>query len=175
MTEQETEQNPMKEIEISKVIVNIGEGQVGDGVEKAHDLIEKLTGKTPVRTESNDSAKTFGLRSGLNIGAMTTIRGEDAEELLNKVAPAVDQIKDSAFDGNGNFSFGVSEYIDVPGLDYDADIGMKGFQVIVVLERPGYRVKKRDYKPSEIGDDHKVSDEEAKEFIEENLEIEVSQ
>jgi len=169
------EQNPMKEIEIAKVIVNIGEGQVGDGVEKAYDLIEKITGKKPVRTESNEEAKTFGLRSGLNIGAMTTLRGNEAENFLEKVLPAVDQIKDSAFDGDGNFSFGISEYIDVPGVDYDADIGMKGFQVIVVLERPGHRVKKRNHKPSEIGEEHQVTDEEAKEFINENLDAEVNQ
>ena len=169
----ETE-NPMKEINVAKVTVNISEENVGDGVENAVGLIEKITGKTPIRTESNEEAKTFGLREGLNTGAMVTLRGEEAEEFIQKVRPAVEEIRADSF-SQGNFAFGISEYIDVPGVDYDADIGMKGFQVIVVLERPGYRVKKRNHKPSEIGDDHKVSDEEAKQFITENLEVEVSQ
>lgn len=164
----------MKQIKIGKVSVNISAGQVGDDVEKAYRLVEKLTGQEPVRVESREEAKSFGLREGLNIGASVTLRGEEAREFLEKVLPAADnQISGDAFDGEGNFSFGISEYIDVPGIDYDADIGMKGFEVTVVLERPGYRVKKRDHKPSDIGKTQKVSDEEAKEFVEDELGVEV--
>ncbi|MDY6774372.1 MAG: 50S ribosomal protein L5, partial [Candidatus Nanohaloarchaea archaeon] len=60
-----------------------------------------------------------------------------------------------------------------PGVDYDSDIGMRGFEVVVNLERPGYRVKKRDHKPSSIGKDHQVDDEDAKNFVEEELGVEV--
>jgi len=168
-------QNEMKQIQIAQVSVNIGIGDVGDQVEKAVDLLEKLTDRHSVRTESTEASKGFGKRSGLNIGARVTLRGEDAEEFLEKVLAAKKSISKESFDGNGNFSFGVSEYIDVPGVDYDADIGMMGFEVAVNLERPGYRVKKRDHKPSEIGKDHMVSDEEAREFIEEQFEVEVTE
>jgi large subunit ribosomal protein L5 len=167
--------NEMKQIQIGKVVVNASAGQVGDEVEKAHRLLELLTGKEPVRVESTDAAQSFGLRSGLNIGTMVTLRGEEAREFLEKVVPALEELPADAFDGNGNFSFGISEYIDVPGVDYDADIGMKGFEVAVTLERPGYRVKRRDHKPSEIGKDHKVSDEEGQEFVEEELGLEVTE
>ena len=166
-------ENVMKQIYVSKVTVNVGIGQVGEDVEKAVDLLEKLTGKQPIRAESKESAKTFGLRSGLNIGATVTLRGEEAREFVEKVVPAVEEINAESFDGNGNFSFGISEYIDVPGIDYDADIGMMGFEVTVNLERPGYRVKRRDYKPTEIGKEHIVSDDEAQGFVEEELGIEV--
>ncbi len=167
-------ENEMKHIKVAKVTVNIGVGEVGDDVEKSLTLLEKLTGKEPVRTESRDESKTFGLRSGLDIGAKVTLRGEDARDFLEKVVPAADGLRKSSFDGNGNFSFGVSEYIDVPGVDYDSDIGMKGFEVAVSLERPGYRVRKREHKPSEIGKDQLVSDEEALEFVQEELGIEVN-
>lgn len=164
----------MKQIEISKVSVNISEGQVGDGVEKAFKLVKKLTDQEPVRVQSEEEAKSFGLREGLNVGASVTLRGEKARDFLEKILPASDkELSEDAFDSEGNFSLGISEYIDVPGVDYDADIGMKGFEVTVVLERPGYRVKKRNYKPSDIGKDHKVSDEEAKEFVEDELGVEV--
>jgi large subunit ribosomal protein L5 len=169
-------ENEMKQIEIAKVVVNIGTGEVGDPVEKSVALVEKLTGSQAVRTESGGDAKTFGKRAGLNLGVMTTLRGEEAREFLEKVLPAADsQISEQAFDGNGNFSFGISEYIDVPGIDYDSDIGMRGFEVAVKLERPGYRVKKRDHKPRELGKDHKISDEEAREFVEDELGMEVTQ
>ncbi len=164
----------MRQIEIGKVVVNISAGQVGDDVEKAVKLLELLTEREPVRVESTEASASFGLRSGLNIGAMVTLREEEAREFLEKVAPAIENLSEDAFDGNGNFSFGISEYIDVPGVDYDADIGMRGFEVAVTLERPGYRVKKRDHKPSDIGKDHKVSDEEAIEFVEEELGVEVN-
>ena len=170
MTEAE---NPMKQIKVAKVTVNISEENVGDEVEKAYDLIEKLTDRQPVRVESSEKAKTFGNRSGLNIAAMVTLRGEDAVEFLEKVQPAIEELNSSAF-SDGNFGFGISEYIDVPGVDYDADIGMKGFEVNVVLERPGYRVKKRDHKPTHVGEDHKVSNEEAIEYAESELGFEVN-
>jgi large subunit ribosomal protein L5 len=165
----------MKQIKIGKAVVNIGIGQVGEDVEKAKNLIEKLTGKEAIKTESKDSAKTFGNRSGLKIGAMTTLRGEEAKEFLEKALTAVEEIEASQFDENGNFGFGISEYIDVEGVDYDADIGMMGFEVTVNLERPGYRVKRRDYKPSTIGKEHKVTREEAIEYVENELGVEVKQ
>lgn len=167
--------NEMKQIQIGKVVVNVGIGQVGEDVEKAKNLIEKITGKKAVKTESKDSAKTFGLRQGLKIGAMTTLRGEEAEEFLEKVFTAVEEIEASQFDERGNFAFGVGEYIDVSGVDYDADIGMMGFEVAVNLERPGYRVKERDYKPTDIGEAHMVDSEDAIDFIEETFDVEVKQ
>jgi len=165
--------NSMREIQVAKVTVNISEENVGDEVENAYELIEKLTGREPVRVETSENAKTFGNRSGLNIGAMITLRGEEAVEFVKKVRPAVENLDSSSF-SDGNFAFGISEYIDVPRVDYDADIGMKGFEVNVVLERPGYRVKKRDHKPSKVGEEHRVSNEEAIEFAEEELGFEVS-
>lgn len=165
--------NEMQQIKVGKVIVNIGEGQVGQEVEKGARLLEKITGKQPVKTESKDASKTFGLRQGLEIGSAVTLRGEEAEEFVKKVLPAANDITEDSFDGNGNFSFGVDEYIDVPGVDYDSDIGMKGFEVTVVLERPGYRTKRRNHKPGEIGKDHKVDDRDAIEYAEEQLGVEV--
>jgi len=168
-------EHKMKKIQVSQVTVNIGIGRVSDDVEKAKDLLEKVTGKQAVKTESKEGSKKFGVRSGLEIGAMVTLRDEEAEEFLEKVLPAAEGINKSSFDGNGNFGFGIPEYIDVPGVEYDSDIGMMGFEVAVKLERPGYRVKKRDHKPNEIGKEHKVSDDEAIEFIEDRFEIEVSE
>jgi len=168
--------NEMKETYVAKVVVNIGTGEVGDEVQKAKTLIRKLTDSTPVETESGSDAKTFGKRAGLNLGVMTTLRGEEAREFLEEVKPAIENgISQDSFDGNGNFSFGISEYIDVPGIEYDADIGMRGFEAAVKLERPGYRTKKRDHKPREIGDSHRIDDDEAREFVQEELDIEVTE
>lgn len=167
--------NEMKKIRVGQVTVNIGIGQVGEDVQKAKDLLEKITGKEAVKTESKSASNNFGVRSGLDVGAMVTLRAEEAEEFLEKVLPAADDISKDSFDSNGNFGFGISEYIDVPGVEYDSDIGMMGFEVAVKLERPGYRVKRRDHKPTHIGESHQVSDEEAVEFIEDNFDVEVNE
>jgi len=162
----------MKDIQVGKVVVNISAGQVGEQVDRAEVLLEKLTDTQPVRTESKADMKTFGGRAGLNIGAAVTLRGDDAEKFLEKVLPAAD-VSASSFDGDGNLSFGIDEYIDVSGVEYDGDIGMMGFEVAVSLERPGYRVERRDHNTSEIGPEHRVSDEEAKEFVQESFEVSV--
>ncbi len=166
-------QNKMKQIRIEKVTVNIGVGAVGQEVEKAVKLLEKMTGGNAVKTQSRQEAQGFGMREGLDIGAKVTIRGDDAEEFLEYVFEANDdQITASSFDTQGNFSLGVSEYINMPNLKYDPDLGMIGFDVAVTLERPGYRVQKRKNAET-ISDDHRISPEEAQEFVQDRFGVEV--
>lgn len=165
--------NEMEQIRVAKVTVNKGVGEVGDRVDRAADLLEQLTGKQAVKTESTRAAQGFGLRGGLNIGAKVTLRGDDAEAFLERVFDANDdEIDASAFDTQGNFSLGVEEYIDMPGIDYDPDIGMEGFDVAVTLERPGYRVTKRK-EGGEMGGDHRISPDEARSFVEDRFGVDV--
>lgn len=165
--------NEMKQIHVEKVTVNIGVGQVGDEVQKAKNLLEDMTGNEAVTTESTAAAQSFGTRSGLNVGAKVTLRGEDAEEFLEYVFEAVDkEVDSSAFDTQGNFSLGVSEYINMPNMKYDPDLGMIGFDVAVTLERPGYRVQKREDE-KKMGDEHRISQDEAREFVQERFGVEL--
>lgn len=166
-------ENEMKQIRVEKVTVNIGVGEVGQQVEKAANLLEEMTGKEPVRTESTRSAQSFGTREGLNIGAKVTLRGEDAEEFLEYVFEANDnEVPARVFDTQGNFSIGVSEYINMPNMQYNPDLGMIGFDVAVTLERPGYRVQKRK-DADDLSDDHRISPEEAQEFVAERFGVDV--
>ncbi|MDY6776495.1 MAG: 50S ribosomal protein L5 [Candidatus Nanohaloarchaea archaeon] len=165
--------NEMKQIQVEKVTVNMGAGEVGDEVDKAVNLLEQLTGKEPVKTESSRAAQGFGLRGGLNIGAKVTLRGEEAEEFLEYVFEAKgDEISRDVFDTQGNFSVGVEEYIDMPNVSYDPDIGMKGFDVAVTLERPGHRVKRRE-EDREVGGDHGISEEDARQYVKERFDVEL--
>lgn len=165
--------NEMEQVRIEKVTVNIGAGEVGEEVDRAVKLLETLTGNQAVKTESTDAAQGFGKRSGLNIGARVTLRGEDAEEFLERVFDAKNhEMKERVFDTQGNFSVGVSEYIDMPGVRYDPEIGMEGFDVAVTLEKPGHRVKKRK-EGGAVGEGHEVSEEDAKEFVKERFGVEL--
>ena len=74
-------------------------------------------------------------------------------------------IKESSIDRHGNFAFGVREHIHLPGVKYDPSIGIFGFDVIIAFERPGYRVARRRRKRSRVGRNHRVTREEAMEFM----------
>ena len=80
-------------------------------------------------------------------------------------------IRDSTKDGQ--LAFGVAEYIDVPGLEYDPELKIMGFEVAVSLARPGYRVQRRRLSKAKVGANHKVSKEDAIAFMQEKYGVTV--
>jgi large subunit ribosomal protein L5 len=158
--------NKMREILLEKVTVNIGVGAPGDKLEQAKALITRLAdGKTPVETYARRRDPVFKLRKGLPIGAKITLRGADAKAFLEKAIIAKRKLlKLSNFDKQGNFAFGVHEYIDFPGAKYDPAIAMFGFDVCVSLARRGRRVAVRRFRPAALGTKHRITRDEAIEF-----------
>ena len=71
------------------------------------------------------------------------------------------------------FCFGIHEYIEIPGLDYDRDIGILGFEVMVVFKRKGKRVKFKKAKRGSIPGRQNVTKEEIKKFLESKLDLEI--
>ena len=152
-------ENPMREIRIEKVTLNIGCGDDKQKIEKAQKLLEKLTESKPVITTSKKRS-TFGITKGKPLGVKVTLRKNKAGELFNSVLKSVDnKVKGSQIDNDGNISFGVKEYIDLPNVRYSPEIGMLGMDVAVTLERPGYHVKKRRVRKAIIGKKHKINKE----------------
>ena len=102
----------------------------------------------------------------LDIACKVTLRGEVAEEVLKKLLVAVDNIiPETKFDDSGNFSFGIAEYLDIPGIEYNVEIGIIGLEAAVTLSRPGFRVKRRNIRPTKIPKSHKIKREEAMKFM----------
>ena len=92
------------------------------------------------------------MRKGEPIGVAVTIRKENAITLLKKLLEAKDnQINGRSFDNEGNFSFGITEHIDIPGVKYNPKIGILGLNVSVSLTRPGYNVRLRSKHKNNIG------------------------
>ena len=83
------------------------------------------------------------------------------------------RIKGSSFNNQGNFNFGVKEYIELPGIKYRHDIGMMGFDVTVSLERKGFGVKRRHVQKRKIPSRHKIKKEESIEWVKENFGVDV--
>lgn len=166
--------NPMKKIQIGKVVVNVSVGQSGQPLNNAMTIVEQITGQQPCQRVAKQTVRQFGIRKGEPIACMVTLRGEKAEEFLIKAFRALrNQVKARSFDENGNFAFGISEHIDIPGTRYNPNLGIIGMDVIVTLERPGYRVKRRKRARSNVGSLHRVSPEEGIEYIKEKFGVEV--
>lgn len=158
--------NKMREIRIEKITLNIGAGKSTDKLEKGLKLFEKLTQTKPVKTITNKRIAGWGLRPGLPIGCKVTIRGTQKNELLQRLLGGVDnELDESQFDGVGNISFGIPEYIDIPGIDYDPEIGVLGLQVCVTLSRPGFCIKRRRLQKRKVGKKHAITQKEAINYI----------
>jgi len=164
--------NQMKAIRVGKVTLNMG-FKDDTSLEKAKKLLSSLaTGKVVVTKTRKRS--TFGPAKGRDIGVMVTVRGEEALKLLDRLLESRERkVKESSFDATGNFSFGVEECINIPGMKYDPDIGILGMDVCVTLERPGYRVAKRRTKRSKVGEAHRIKKEEAVEFATKTLGVNI--
>jgi large subunit ribosomal protein L5 len=92
---------------------------------------------------------------------------------LKKTFEAIDnKISKNVFDAQGNFSFGIKEHIDIPGVKYDPEIGILGMDVCITLERPGFRVKRKKLS-TKIGKKHFIKPEEAIEWVSKNFGVEV--
>lgn len=165
--------NSMRELEIEKVTLNIGVGEGGKALSNAEKVLEEISNQKPVRTRAKQTHRDFGIRKGAPIGCKITLRGEKAFSTLKKLFDAKDKISKSSFDGTGNFSFGIKEHIDIPGMKYDPDIGIYGMDVCVTLSRPGYRIKKRRQQPRSIPKSHRIKKEEAIDFMQKNFDIQV--
>jgi len=167
------EENPMRIIRIEKVTLNIGCGDDQAKLEKAVKLLEYLTGKKPLVTKSKRRS-TFGVAKGKPIGVKVTLRKKEAIEFLKKALTAVEnKLKLSQFDAEGNFSFGIKEYIDIPGVRYSHEVGMMGLDVSATLERAGFRIKRRRIQKRKIPTKHKINKQEAIEWLKNNFGVKI--
>lgn len=158
--------NPMQKIDIEKITLNICVGQPGDNLDKAIKLLNKITGCKPIQTKAKKRIPTWSIRPGLAIGCKVTIRSQKAKELLKRLLTSKnDKLNESNFDNQGNLSFGIPEYIDIPGIEYDASIGIIGFEVAITLKRSGFRIKNRKIKSKLISKKHQISKQEAIDYM----------
>lgn len=166
-------ENKMREIEIEKVVLSIG--GVGDELEKGVKLLGRLTGKKVEKRKSKKRIPTLGVRPGLEVGCLVTIRGKKAEEILKKLLTTIDnQLKNKQISDN-SFSFGIKEYIEIPGMQYQRDIGILGFDVSVSFIRKGKRVEKKKIKTGRIPKRQQVGKEEIINFLENKFGVEIKE
>lgn len=165
--------NAMREVRIEKITLNIGAGKSPERLEKGVKLLHAITGAPPVKTFTSKRIPNWGLRPGLPIGCKLTLRKQRAVELLQKLLAAKDnRLSTKQFDAEGNVAFGIHEYIDIPGVSYDPEVGIMGLEVCITLERPGFRIKRRKIAKRKLKA-HKITREEAISFMKKTYNVEV--
>ncbi|MEN8719530.1 MAG: 50S ribosomal protein L5 [Oceanococcaceae bacterium] len=133
--------NAMAIPKITKITLNMGLGDaVADKkiIQHAVGDLEKITGQKPIVTMSRKSVAGFKIRDGWPIGAKITLRRERMYEFLERlVTIALPRIRDfrginpKSFDGRGNYSFGVTEQIIFPEIDYDKIDKLRGMDITI--------------------------------------------
>jgi large subunit ribosomal protein L5 len=142
LTEQFGFTNPHQVPRLVKIVVNTGVGEAArdskiiDGAIK--DLVA-ITGQKPQVTLARKSIAQFKLREGQAIGAHVTLRGDRAWEFMDRlVTLALPRIRDfrglspKQFDGNGNYTFGLTEQSVFHEIDQDKIDRVRGFDITVV-------------------------------------------
>ncbi len=168
------EEHPMLKPRIEKVVVNLNVGKSGEPLEKANRVLKEITNQTPVKKKAKKSIRDFGIRQGEPIAVVVTLRKQKAIDFLKKVLPVVDnKVSKNSFDQRGNFSFGLKEHIEIPGVRYDPDIGIFGMDVCVSVNRPGQRIRVRRKEQKPIGPKHVLTPEESIAFIRQTLGVEI--
>src|SRR3989338_7070332 len=166
----------MRDVRIEKITLNIGCGKDQTRLDKGVELLKSITGVVPVKTFTQKRIQEWGLRPGLPIGCKVTLRKQAARELLKRLLDAREfKLENSQFDDNGNVSFGIHEYIDIPGVKYDPKIGIMGLQVCVTLERPGFRIKRRVIRSAKVPKKQRIPKGEAIQFMSKEYSIKMGE
>jgi large subunit ribosomal protein L5 len=133
--------NTMEVPRLEKIVINMGVGKATQQpslIEGAVKDLEVISGQKPVVTRARSSIAAFKLREGMPIGVKVTLRGDRAWEFLDRlIALAIPRIRDfrglspRSFDGHGNYTFGVTEQLIFPEVDYDRVDTTRGMDITI--------------------------------------------
>jgi large subunit ribosomal protein L5 len=134
--------NVMEVPRLEKIVVNMGVGRATQQrslLDGAVTDLTIITGQKPLVTKAKKSIASFKLREGNEIGAKVTLRGERMWEFYDRlVSLAIPRIRDfrgmppNQFDGKGNYTFGLTEQLVFPEIDYDKIDAVRGMNVTIV-------------------------------------------
>lgn len=126
---------------LTKIVINMGVGEAVADQKKIQNAVGDMTriaGQKPVVTKARKAIAQFKIREGLPVGCKVTLRRERMYEFLDRlITIALPRVRDfrglpgKAFDGNGNYAFGLKEQIVFPEIDYDKMDATRGMDIII--------------------------------------------
>ena len=132
----------MQAPKVDKIVVNMGVGEAINNSRFLDDAVAELTqitGQKPIITKAKKSIANFKLRDGMPIGTKVTLRGDKMYDFLEKlIKVALPRVRDfrgvssSAFDGRGNYTFGIREQLIFPEIDFDKVNKVRGMDITIV-------------------------------------------
>jgi large subunit ribosomal protein L5 len=135
-------ENPMQIPRLEKIVVNMGLGGANQNrqiIEQATNELALITGQKPRVNRARKSIAGFKLREGTPIGVSVTLRGDRMWEFFDRLlAVAIPRIRDfrglnpNSFDGRGNYTFGVTEQLIFPEINFDDVTGTRGMDITIV-------------------------------------------
>lgn len=133
--------NAMLVPRLDKIVVNVGVGEAVADKKAIDSVMEELaiiTGQKPKLNRAKKSIANFKVRQGMPVGASVTLRGKRMWEFFDRlVAVAIPRVRDfrglnpKSFDGRGNYSFGVTEQLIFPEIDYDKVSTVRGMDITI--------------------------------------------
>ncbi len=134
--------SPMQIPKVDKIVINVGAGDAKDNAKVIDSIIDEISliaGQKAVPTYAKKSVANFKLRAGMKIGAKVTLRGERMYEFMDRFFSfALPRVRDfkginpNAFDGRGNYSFGLKEQLIFPEIEYDKVEKVRGMDIVFV-------------------------------------------
>jgi large subunit ribosomal protein L5 len=167
------QENVMRKIKLEKVVLNCGGTE--DKLERSAKLLNILTGKTIKKVASSKRIPSFGVRPGLVTGCLVTLRGDEKEALLKRLFGAINNKISPKKIANNHFSFGIKEYLEIPDMEYQRDIGIVGFDVTAVFTRAGKRINLKKIKQGKTPKKQEITKEEIIDYLQNKLGVNVEE
>ena len=134
--------NEMQAPRLEKIVLNMGLGDAKDNARSLETAVSELSliaGQKAIVTKARKSVANFKVRTGMNVGAKVTLRGDRMYEYMDRlISVALPRVRDfrglsvKSFDGRGNYAMGVKEQLIYPEIRYDKVEAVRGMDIIFV-------------------------------------------
>lgn len=136
--------NPMEVPRVTKIVINMGIGEASQDakyLDEATETLSVITGQKPQLRRARKSIAGFKIRQGMPVGVKVTLRGDRMYEFLDRlISVALPRVRDfrglssKAFDGRGNYTFGINDQLIFPEVDIDRVVHQLGMDISIVTD-----------------------------------------